>query len=110
MGSQLLWEHERGGERRRGHSQRPVSWPGTVVSWGFYPSGAAMVPSDLANVIQIASGGDHDAALFGARAPGITLHPFSRTVNFGSNTVLRAKAAGVQPVTYQWRFQGADFP
>jgi alpha-tubulin suppressor-like RCC1 family protein len=79
---------------------------GSVVYWGSYYSTPLAQPNDLTNVIQIASGGDHDIALFGTRAPAITIRPFNRTVLKGSKTTLVAKAAGVQPVSFQWLFNG----
>jgi alpha-tubulin suppressor-like RCC1 family protein/Zn-dependent metalloprotease len=82
---------------------------GTVVSWGSYYIGTAAAPSDLANVVQIASSSDHDVGLFGTRAPYITIQPVSRTVFKGTtNVLLAAKAAGVQPVGYQWQFNGVN--
>src|SRR5439155_10789444 len=82
---------------------------GTVTSWGYYYTTVTM-PADIANVIQIACGGDHDAVLFGTRAPAITIQPFNRTLFRGTNTTFVAKAVGVQPVSYQWRFNGVDIP
>src|SRR5207302_3685481 len=71
---------------------------GTIVIWGIeYPQYilSVSVPSDIANVIQIASGGDRDAVIFGTRAPRITLQPFNRSLFKGSNTTFYARAAGV---------------
>lgn len=82
---------------------------GTVVTWGVYYTSSATAPSDLANVIQIASGGDRDAGMFGTRAPYVTIQPVSRTAfKSATNVLLAAKVAGVQPVTYQWRYNGAN--
>jgi hypothetical protein len=87
---------------------------GTVVNWGSYYTGKAdnTAPADVANVIQIASGGDRDMALFGTRAPAITIQPFSRTLFRGSNTTFTAKAVAPPNGTasYQWRFNGVDIP
>ncbi len=99
---------------------------GTVVSWGYeYNASASMnVPSDVANVAAIASGGDHDFALLGTRAPSFTVQPWSRilpllpnppTVSAGfhpgvSSVTLAGKCAGVQPVQYQWRLNGTNVP
>ncbi len=82
---------------------------GTIVTWGGYYIGNATAPPDLANVVQIASGGDHDVGLFGTRAPAFTIQPFNRTVPTGTtNVLLAAKAAGVQPVAYQWQLNGVN--
>ncbi|MEO7298160.1 MAG: immunoglobulin domain-containing protein [Verrucomicrobiota bacterium] len=95
-----------------GHSTALRS-DGTVVYWGSYSgqtSSSATAPSDLANFIQIADGGDRSVGLLGTRAPAITIQPFGRYVFKGSNTVFVAKAVGAQPVSYQWLFNGAVIP
>ncbi len=81
---------------------------GTVTTWGFYYASTTNFPTDFANVIQIASGGDHDLVLFGTRAPAITINPYSRNLFKGSNTLFAAKASGVQPMTYQWKINGTN--
>jgi alpha-tubulin suppressor-like RCC1 family protein len=84
---------------------------GTVVALGYEYTGYAsnMIPADVANVIAISSGGDHDFGLLGTRAPYFTIQPVSRTAFKGTtNVLLAAKVAGVQPVTYQWRYNGAN--
>jgi len=85
---------------------------GTVVSWGYEYTGPAPsnVPPDLANVIAIASGGDHDFGLLGTRAPAFTVQPWNRSFasTARTNIVLAAKCAGVQPVSYQWQLNGTN--
>ena len=86
---------------------------GTVMTLGAYggiPSITA--PSDLTNVVAIASSSDHDVALFGTRAPAFTVQPWNRTIIFNTptNILLAAKCAGVQPVRYQWQFNGTNLP
>ena len=86
---------------------------GTVVSWGYEYNASASnnVPPDLANVAAIASGGDHDIALFGTRAPVFTVQPWSRTVfNTATSVWFCGKCAGVQPISYQWRLNGTNIP
>ncbi|HEV2695324.1 MAG TPA: immunoglobulin domain-containing protein [Verrucomicrobiae bacterium] len=91
---------------------------GTVVSWGFFNPGTItsnnFVPPDLTNVVGLASGGDHDIALFGTRAPFFTVQPWNRTVTYSklgvATITLAAKAAGVQPVRYQWLLNGTNYP
>jgi alpha-tubulin suppressor-like RCC1 family protein len=88
---------------------------GTVVSWGYKPAAgnaSTNVPLDLANVIALASGGDHDIALLGTRAPAFTVQPWSRAIpaNVVTNITLTAKCAGVQPMHYQWQWNGTNLP
>jgi hypothetical protein len=81
---------------------------------GAYNSSTALFgpPSDLANVIAIAAGGDRDLALFGTRAPSFTVQPWNRAIpsTVTTNIILAAKCAGVQPVYYQWQLNGTNIP
>jgi|GEM_PF-1135958 len=86
---------------------------GTVVTLGAYNGQTTITaPADLANVIAIADGGDHDLALFGTRAPAFTVQPWNRAipVNAVTNVILAAKCAGVQPMRYQWQLNGTNMP
>jgi alpha-tubulin suppressor-like RCC1 family protein len=83
---------------------------GTLVTWGNTVLGTAAVPPDVVNVIQIGARGDRDIALFGTRAPAATIQPFDRTIIEGSNTLVVAKFSGLQPVTYQWQYNGTNIP
>ena len=89
---------------------------GTVVSWGYEYIGfaASNLPPDLTNVIGLASGGEHDIALFGTRAPAFTVQPWNRAVTISSqqitNVTLTGKVSGVQPMSYQWRLNGTNYP
>ncbi len=87
---------------------------GTVVTWGyeFQTPATNYIPTDLTNVIAIASGGDHDIALFGTRAPAFTVQPWNRSVatNTTVKITLTGKCAGVQPVSYQWLLNGTNLP
>ncbi len=89
---------------------------GTVVTWGFEFNGLASnnLPADLTNVVGLASGSDRDIALFGTRAPVFTVQPWNRAVTnpaIGISTVLlHGRCAGVQPIRYQWRLNGTNFP
>ena len=87
---------------------------GTVISWGnamLWPRIPTLSRPDVANVIAIASGGDHDIGLLGNRAPAFTVQPWNRTVfNTTTSVWFAAKCAGVQPVTYQWQFNGTNVP
>lgn len=86
---------------------------GTVVTLGAYNGQTTLTaPADLANVIAIADGGDHDLALFGTRAPAFTVQPWNRAiaVTARTNILLAAKCAGVQPMSYQWLLNGTNLP
>ena len=84
---------------------------GTVVSFGsdYTITASNAVPADLVNVIAISSASDHDFGLLGTRAPAFTVQPWNRTIYRGTTSVLLAgKISGVQPMSYQWRFNGAN--
>ena len=85
---------------------------GTVVTLGAYNGQITTnAPADLANVIAIAAGGDHDLALFGTRAPTFTVQPWNRTISITATSVgFAGKCAGVQPMSYQWRLNGTNLP
>jgi alpha-tubulin suppressor-like RCC1 family protein len=91
---------------------------GTVTNWGFESQSFAInfLTNNpvLTNVIGIASGGDHDVALFGTRAPAFTVQPWNRAVTpspaFVTSAALVGKVAGVQPMSYQWRLNGTNYP
>ncbi len=46
------------------------------------------------------------AVALSAQSPMITVQPTSQTVSVGSNVAFSVVAAGAQPLTYQWRFNG----
>ena len=88
---------------------------GTVLTLGAYTwlhRAVSDLRSDLANVIAIASSGDHDLAT--VRHPRALVH--RPTVGSGiplnavTNITLAAKCAGVQPVRYQWQLNGTNVP
>ncbi len=57
---------------------------GTILTLGNYYNGPTLtigsVPTDLANVVAIASSGDHDLGLFGTRSPAFTVQPWDRAI------------------------------
>ena len=84
---------------------------GTVIMVGIVSQTLASntVPADLANVVALVGGGDHDFGLLGNRAPAFTVQPWNRNIYRGTASVMLAgKVSGVQPVSYQWRFNGAN--
>jgi len=84
---------------------------GTILMFGIVSQtlAANTVPADLANVVAIVGGGDHDFGLLGNRAPTFTVQPWNRGIYRGTaSVVLAGKVSGVQPMSYQWRFNGAN--
>ena len=69
------------------------------------------VPANLSNLVAIAASGDRDLGLFGTHAPAITVQPWDRTIADTATSVwFAAKCTGVQPVRYQWTFNGVNIP
>jgi len=83
---------------------------GTVVTWGDAAQqfGVSQVPIGLSNVMTIACGYYHCLAALGDGSLAINAQPVSRLVAPGAGTLLRVVATGAQPLSYQWRFNGAD--
>ena len=50
---------------------------------------------------------NYSAVAVTAQSPVITVQPTSQTVSAGSNVAFSVVAAGSQPLTYQWRYNGA---
>jgi hypothetical protein len=78
---------------------------GTVVAWR-----GEIVPAGLPNVIAIAATSSHSLALLRDGAPDIMVQPWDRAVPAGASPALAAKVVGMQSMTYQWQFNGADIP
>jgi hypothetical protein len=81
---------------------------GTVLAWGDNTYGQTNTPNTVANVIGISSCGYHNLALENDGSPYITVQPLGRTATAGASVSLSVMAAGVQPLSYQWRRNGAD--
>lgn len=67
----------------------------------------------LRNITAIAVGGVQGVfgvALVGNGAPALTLQPNSQIVQKSTTVQLHARAAGVQPVTYQWQVENLNIP
>jgi len=80
-----------------------------ISSDSFTPRGS----SGLSNVIGIAIGGvttDFRVALIGDGSPAITIQPVSQIVKKGDSIQLHSRAAGLQPVRYQWQLDGINLP
>ncbi|MDW7980708.1 MAG: immunoglobulin domain-containing protein [Verrucomicrobiales bacterium] len=62
-------------------------------------------------MVAIALGGSEYAfcvAAIGNGAPAITIHPASQFVSKGQTVRLHVRAAGVQPMFYQWQLEGVN--
>ncbi|HEY5912009.1 MAG TPA: immunoglobulin domain-containing protein [Verrucomicrobiae bacterium] len=90
---------------------------GSVIAWGGGTTvdlstggdyGQAVVPAGLTNVAAVAAGYIHSLALVRTGPPVITGPMVNRTVLYGSTADLRVSAAGAQPLTYQWLFNGTN--
>jgi len=91
---------------------RVIAWGGGKVvnlsTGGDY--GQSRVPAYLTNAAAIGAGYIHSLALAGEVAPFLTGPFVDRTVVHGTTTWFRAAATGSAPLSYQWRFNGADLP
>jgi alpha-tubulin suppressor-like RCC1 family protein len=78
---------------------------GSVSTWGLTPSNA---PPGLANVIAIAAGNGFAAAVGGDGLPFFTIQPASQITTKGTTVQFHARAVGIQPMRYQWQFNGMN--
>ena len=83
---------------------------GSVAAWGAVPdtAGVTRVPSHLKGVEDIAAGYSYSLALAGEGPPVLTSRLIDRTILPGESTPFRITATGTWPLSYQWRFNGAD--
>jgi alpha-tubulin suppressor-like RCC1 family protein len=81
---------------------------GSVVAWGNNDYGQGVLPASLTNVATIAAGAQHNLTLVGDGSPMITLPPVNRTTYSGTSVTLNAKAAGLQPLSFQWQHEGIN--
>jgi hypothetical protein len=81
---------------------------GTVVAWGSSNWGQTNVPSGLANAVAIAGGSFHNLALESDGRPALTVQPAGQVATAGGTVQLLAMAAGLQPLCYQWQWNGTN--
>jgi alpha-tubulin suppressor-like RCC1 family protein len=81
---------------------------GTVVAWGNNGSGQTNVPVGLNKVVGIAGGQYHSLALVMDGPPLITPQPLNQTAYAGLPIVFTANALGLQPIVYQWQWNGTN--
>jgi alpha-tubulin suppressor-like RCC1 family protein len=90
---------------------------GTVVAWGAggsgsnsWPSaGQCVVPFGLTNVSAI-DGGYFDSMVINDGSPVITDQIPNQTNYNGTTITFAVSAAGLPPISYQWRHNGANIP
>jgi hypothetical protein len=79
-----------------------------MLVWGDNSYGQTNIPSGVANVVKIAGGGYHNIVLESDGRPALTLQPVSQTALAGAAVRLLAMAVGLQPLSYQWFFDGTN--
>ncbi len=85
----------------------PGSYTVTVTNLGYFDAEATVnvaVGEVTGNMYE------QDFSLVPAFAPTITMQPLDQTVSPGSNAVFTVAATGTPPLSYQWRFYGAEIP
>lgn len=79
---------------------------GSVLNWGNTAAGQLNIPTGLTNVYTASAGMSHALALRNFGAPYVTTQPVNRAAWTGQTITLFSLAAGVQPINYQWLFNG----
>ncbi len=93
-----------------GNSPMVLRADGSVTNWGkLGPRGRP----PLTNVIAIASAPGQEfpgffVTVIGNGSPALTVQPATQTTTKGATVRLHARAAGVQPMSYQWQLNGTD--
>jgi hypothetical protein len=80
---------------------------GTPIGWGNNFASQLDFPAELTSIIKITCGAAQTVALLNDRSPVVTVQPWDRRVNSGTNIAFTAFAVGQPPLAYQWRFNGA---
>jgi len=82
---------------------------GTVVTpLPFYSFPFAL--SNISNAFGVSFVNNSAVILFNDRSPVFTVQPGNQIWTNGSAIWLHARAVGVQPMSYQWQFNGANIP
>jgi hypothetical protein len=81
---------------------------GTVVVWGNSSYGQTNIPPGLANAVAIAAGSYQNLVLESDGRPALTVQPATQFATTGLTVQLRAMAAGLQPLSYQWQWNGTN--
>ena len=80
---------------------------GSLAAWGNNVFGQRDVPT-WSNFFRVAAGGYHNIGQLGDGSPVVQLQPRSQNVPIAKTVTLTVLAAGVQPMTYQWRKNGTN--
>ncbi len=85
---------------------------GKVLAWGDNGSGEINAPAALTNLFSIAGAAAayHGLALVNDGSPVILRQPVGLTSFTGRDVTLQGSAAGAQPLSYQWLFNGLNIP
>ena len=81
---------------------------GTVVAWGSSSYGQTNVPPAMANAVAIAAGSYQNLILESDGRPALTVQPASQVAMAGVPVQLLAMAVGLQPLSYQWQWNGTN--
>jgi uncharacterized repeat protein (TIGR01451 family) len=81
---------------------------GTVVAWGSSSYGQTNVPPGLTNAVAIAGGSYQNLVLESDGRPALTVQPASQVATAGVTVQLLAMAAGLQPLSFQWQWNGTN--
>lgn len=87
---------------------------GSLVMWGQSSSGQLNMPIGMTNIVGIADGGGayngYTVVILRTNDPAIARQPASFGGVYGQPAWLSVGAVSRQPLTFQWRFNGADLP
>jgi alpha-tubulin suppressor-like RCC1 family protein len=94
-----------------GYQNLALKADGTIVGWGVVDDPwSPRMPWCLNNVVAITCAGQRNLALVGNGPPFLVSSPIGHSAPLGTFSAFRVQATGSPPLTYQWRFNGADLP
>jgi hypothetical protein len=83
---------------------------GGLTSWGVGSYGQTNVPAWLTNVVAVSCGEFHSLALLNDGSPYFTCQPWNLSANSGDTLTFNPLVRGIEPVVYQWTFNGLALP
>jgi hypothetical protein len=81
---------------------------GSLILWGNNSYGQTNVPLALSNVIAISAGFRHNVGILGDGKPRVVSALPFYSFQAGDSIQLPALISGVQPMTYQWQYNGQN--